>query len=93
MQPDIVRAAIKAGVSPSDLGRIYGVSRAAIHKHARRSGIALRQRPSRTPTREGWMVLMAQHGDNLVALAAVTGLRRDYVRECLERWELVECVD
>jgi len=91
LQADQVRSGVAMGVELTDLSFLLGCSRAALHKHAQRDGIALRPRPSRTPSLAGWQNLISLYGLDTLKLAGVTGLRRSYVQDQLEKHELIEC--
>lgn len=81
---------IGLGLRVAELERALGVHRATLHRTARAAGLSLPKRATRTPDRAGWVVLIIEHGLSVPALAAATGLRRNYVRGLLVEHGLLE---
>jgi hypothetical protein len=86
-----VEAGVRMGLLVSDVAYLLGLSRTAVYKTAAAGKVDLPPRPSRTPSLAGWQSLVAVYGTDTLKLAEATGLRKNYVKDQLERHELIEC--
>lgn len=92
-EPKVTREEVEAMIDRcptlAAIAHALGVHRATLYRAERRWGLKLPRRPSRARSRDEWKALIVEHGLSVPALAQATGLRRDWVRECLIKHGLI----